>query len=103
MLDGDLYFSKFQNTYTSHSDPVTTEPVYTPPPGGDSITKGIELEGNIVIGRGVRLYFNGTAGNAKYTATGLWVANDPKNTETPGLPAQGVGCGFLRATHRSDV
>jgi iron complex outermembrane receptor protein len=88
MLDGDLYLSKFQNTYASYIDPVTSEPVYTLPPGGDSITKGIELEGNVVIGGGLSLYFNGTAGNAKYTASHLWVANAPKNTETIGLTWQ---------------
>lgn len=88
MLDGDLYYSKFQNAYTSYLDPVTQITVYTLPVGGDSITKGIELEGNLALGYGLGLYFNGTAGNAKYAASGLWVANTPKNTEGIGLTYQ---------------
>ena len=85
MLDGDLYYSRFQNAYTSYLDPTTSEPIYVLPVGGDSITKGIELEGNFVIGYGLGLYANGTAGNAKYAASGLWVANAPKDTEGIGI------------------
>ena len=38
--------------------------------------------------RGVSLYLNGTAGVAKYDATGLWVQQAPRNTETVGLSYQ---------------
>ncbi len=86
VLDADAYYSRFQNAYTSYIDPVTTEAVYTRP--GDSITKGVEVEGTFLIGGGVSLYFNGTAGNAKYVTSGLWVANAPKNTGTLGLTWQ---------------
>jgi iron complex outermembrane recepter protein len=88
MLDGDMYYSKFQNAYTSYNDPVTSEPIYVLPVGGDSITKGAEMEGNFVIGHGFGIYANGTAGNAKYTANHLWVAYAPKDTMGVGLTYQ---------------
>ena len=93
MLDGDLYYSKFQNAYTSYLDPATSEPIYVLPVGGDSITKGIELEGNFVIGYGLGLYANGTAGNAKYARQDCgwqtprrtrW-ASDSLSSERPGM------------------
>ena len=88
VLDGDVYLSKFQNAYTSYNDPVTSIPIYVLPAGGDSITKGIEMEGNFVIGHGFGIYANGTAGNAKYTANHLWVAYAPKDTMGAGLTYQ---------------
>jgi len=85
-FDVDSYYIRFQNAYTSYIDPVTSDTIYVLP--GDSITKGVELETNIFIAHGVSLYLNGTAGEAKYAATGRWVANTPKNTETVGLAWQ---------------
>ncbi len=55
---------------------------------GDSITKGAEFESNIFLVKGLNLYLNGTVGQAKYVASGLYVANAPQNTETVGLTYQ---------------
>ena len=85
-LDMDAYYIHFQNGYDSFIDPVSLEPVYTPT--GPSNTRGIEAEGNFVIGHGLSLYANGMVGSAKYAEGpsypngGLWVASAPKNIET---------------------
>jgi iron complex outermembrane receptor protein len=85
-VNADFYHSHFQNAYTSYTDPVTTEAVFTLP--GDSTTTGIEAEGNVILGHGVSAYLNGTLGKAKYVNTGLWVASAPHDTETIGLTWQ---------------
>ena len=88
-LDADAYYIHFQNSYDSYIDPASLEPVFVPT--GPTNTKGVEAESNIVIGRGLSLYVNGTMGVAKYQTGsnfpngGLWVANTPKNVETASL------------------
>jgi iron complex outermembrane receptor protein len=82
-LDADAYFIKAQNPYSSAPDPVTGEPVYFL--AGNTLSKGFELESNVVVGRGVNVYFNATRGNARYSDTHLWVASSPKDTETIGI------------------
>lgn len=81
-LDADAYFIRAQNAYSSAPDP-TGEPVYYLT--ADTHTKGFEAEGNVVIGRGLFLYGNGTISSSKYADTKLWVANSPHDTETVGL------------------
>ena len=85
-LDMDAYYSNFQNSYNSLLDPASGEPIYVQ--SGNSITKGVELESNILIGHGLSMYVNGTAGKANYQTSGLWVANAPRNTEAVGLTYQ---------------
>ena len=82
-FDIDGYYINFENGYSSSLDPTTGEPV--PLLTGNSVTKGVEAESNLLVGDGVRLYLNATAGSAKYVTTGLWVANAPQDTETVGL------------------
>jgi iron complex outermembrane receptor protein len=82
-LDVDAYYSHFQNPYASFVDPKTTEAYFYQT--GPSNTKGVEAESNILIGRGLSLYLNGTMGKASYAQTGLWVQNTPRNTEAAGL------------------
>ena len=84
-LDFDSYYIRFENPYSVTTD-VTGEPVYYLT--GQSITKGVEAEGNVLLGRGFNLYLNGTAGSAKYASTGNWVQNAPRNTETVGFSYQ---------------
>jgi iron complex outermembrane recepter protein len=93
-LDVDGYYSHFQNPYSSTPDP-SGEPVFFQT--GPSNTKGVEAEGNILLGYGFSLYLNGTLGSAKYAQTGLWVQNAPKNTETLGLTyrVKGWDLGFF--------
>jgi iron complex outermembrane receptor protein len=88
-LDVDAYYIHFQNGYDSYLDPVSTEQVFVPT--GPSNTKGVEAEGNVLLGWGFSVYANGTVGSAKYQTGrnypngGFWVAQAPKNVETVSL------------------
>jgi iron complex outermembrane receptor protein len=88
-LDVDAYYIHFQNGYTSFTDVLSAEPIYTPT--GPSNTKGIEAESNIILGGGFSLYLNGSLGSAKYQEGrsfpngGLWVQNTPSDVETQSL------------------
>ena len=88
-LDVDAYYVHFQNGYDSYIDITSNEPAFVAT--GPSNTKGIEAESNILVGHGLSLYLNGSAGSAKYQTGrnypngGLWVANTPKDTEAVGL------------------
>jgi len=82
-LDVDVYRIGFQNDYSSTIDPVSGQTLYFL--NADSVTKGVEAESTLLVGRGVALYLNGTKGSARYTDTKLWVQNAPADTETVGL------------------
>ncbi|HUB83945.1 MAG TPA: TonB-dependent receptor [Bryobacteraceae bacterium] len=85
-LDFDAYYIHFQNGFDSYMDPVTSDDIWIPT--GPSITKGLESESHIILGKGFSLYVNGTMGSAKYSEGasypngGLWVQDAPKNVET---------------------
>ncbi len=89
-VDGDAYYIKFQNAYSSFTPTNGDDTIYFL--GPDSITKGIELEMNYYFGGGLSFYANGTVGRATYTGTGvpsgLWVTNTPSNTQGFGLSYQ---------------
>jgi iron complex outermembrane receptor protein len=85
-LDFDVYHVHFDNDYSSSIDPVSGEPVYYLT--GTSVTQGVEAESNIVIWKGLSGYVNATAGNAKYSSSGLWVAGTPRDTEAIGMNYQ---------------
>jgi iron complex outermembrane recepter protein len=105
MLDGDFYYSKFQNAYTSYLDPVTQIPIYTLPPGGDSITKGVELERKPRARLRSRALLQRHGGKCKVRsqqALGRQHAEKHRG-DRPDLPEAGVGCRHLRKTHRPDV
>jgi iron complex outermembrane receptor protein len=97
-LDVDAYYVHFQNGYQSYTDPATLEPVFVAT--GPSNTRGIEAEGNYVIGHGFSVYANASMGSAKYQSGrnypngGLWVANTPRNVE---------GFSFFWAHHDWDL
>ena len=88
-LDADAYYVHFQNGFDSYTDPTTDEAVFVPT--GPSNTRGVEAEGNAILGYGFSVYVNGTLGSAKYAEGpnypngGLWVADAPKNVETVSL------------------
>jgi iron complex outermembrane recepter protein len=88
-LDADTYYVHFQNAYDSYLDPVSAEEIFVAT--GPTNTKGVEAEGNVVVGHGFSVYANGSLGSAKYQEGpnfpngGLWVANTPKNVETVSL------------------
>jgi iron complex outermembrane receptor protein len=91
-MDVDAYYSHFQNPYSSLIDATTGESYFYQT--GPSNTKGIEAEGNVLLGHGFSFYLNGTVGSAKYQTGknysngGLWIANTPSNTEAVGLTYQ---------------
>ena len=85
-IDFDFYHVRFDNDYSSTTDPSTGEPVYYL--AGRSRTEGIEAESNIVVWKGLSAYLNVTAGNAKYASSGLWVAGTPTDTEAIGANYQ---------------
>ena len=85
-LDADAFFIRAQNDYSSSPDPTTGEPVYFLT--ADTLTRGFEIESNIVVGHGLNVYANATTGSAKYDGTNLWVQNAPKDTETLGVTYQ---------------
>jgi iron complex outermembrane recepter protein len=101
-FNADVYYSKFQNAYTSIPDSNNASAVdYVT--GGSSSTKGFEGEVNVYLTHGLSFYANGTAGVAKYISQtlpnnkgvqvanpnyGFWVANTPSNTEAFGLTYQ---------------
>jgi iron complex outermembrane receptor protein len=101
-LNADVYYSKFQNAYTSIPDTNNASAVdYVT--GGNSSTKGFEGELNVYLTHGLSFYANGTAGVAKYISQtlpnnlgvlvtnpnyGFWIANTPSNTEAFGLTYQ---------------
>ncbi len=82
-LDVDAYHINFDNAYSAYTDPVTSLVSYYA--NGKSVSQGIEAESNIILGGGFNLYINATAGSAKYSSTGLWIANAPRDTEAIGL------------------
>jgi iron complex outermembrane receptor protein len=82
-LDADTYYIHFDNAYSSVFDQATGDTVYFA--NGTSITKGVEAESNIVVGRGLNVYLNGTLGSAKYADTGLWIDSAARDTETLGV------------------
>ncbi len=90
-VDMDAYYSHFQNPYSSYLDAAGEAFFYQT---GPSNTRGVEAEGNVLIGYGFSLYLNGTAGSAKYQEGpgwangGLWIQNTPNNTEAVGLTYQ---------------
>ena len=82
-VDVDTYYIHFDNAYSSAFDPDTGDTAYFS--NGTSITKGVEAETNILVGRGLAVYVNATAGSAKYSDTGLWLDSAPRDTETLGV------------------
>ena len=82
-LDVDFYHINFQSDYSSTLDPITGDTLYFL--NGSSVTQGLEAESTILVGGGLAVYMNGTAGSAKYSDTHLWVQNTPSDTETIGL------------------
>jgi iron complex outermembrane receptor protein len=82
-VDFDYYHVRFDNDYTSTTDPTTGEPVYYL--AGRSTTQGVEIESNIVMWRGLSAYLNATGGTGKYNSNGLWMAGVPSDTEAVGV------------------
>ena len=86
-LNADAYYIKYQNPYTSIPD-SNNSTGFDYVASGDTVSKGFEGEVNVYVTRGLGFYLNGTAGEAKYASSGLWVANTPSDTESVGMTYQ---------------
>jgi iron complex outermembrane receptor protein len=101
-LNGDVYYTHFQNAYSSINDPNNTQE-FDQVAQGDAVTKGFEGQATVYLARGLSFYINGTVGNAKYVSQMIpnskgvlavnpnynrWVANTPSDTEAFGLTYQ---------------
>ena len=82
-LDVDVYHINYQNDYSSATDAVTGDTNWFA--NGNAMTQGRRSREHDLVGGGLAVYLNGTAGSAKYDDTGLWAQNTPKDTETIGL------------------
>jgi len=82
-LDVDAYHINFQADYSSTLDIATGDTEYFL--NGRLVTQGVEAESTILVGRGVAVYLNATAGTSKYVDSKLWSQNAPSDTETLGL------------------
>jgi iron complex outermembrane receptor protein len=78
-LDADVYYIRFENSYSSFTDNDGLTAWYS---NGVSVAKGLELESNLSAGGGFNLYLNATKGSAVYADTKLWVDSAPTDTET---------------------
>ncbi|MCU1385696.1 MAG: TonB-dependent receptor [Acidobacteria bacterium] len=82
-LDVDYYHITYQSDYSSTFDTATGDTQYFL--NGESVTHGVEAESTLLVGGGLAVYLNATAGSAKYSDSGLRVQNAPDDTETLGL------------------
>ena len=82
-LDVDVFRIRYQNDYSSSTDAVTGDTNWFA--NGTAVTKGVEAESTILVGGGLAVYLNATAGSAKFESSHLWQQNAPKDTETLGL------------------
>lgn len=101
-INADAYYTRFAGTYTAIPD-VNNASAFDYVQSGNQSTKGVEVEANLYISKGLSLYGNATLGAARYIS-GLipnakdilaanpnyehWVANTPSNTEAIGLTYQ---------------
>ena len=81
-FSADAYHISFDNAYSSTTDLNGFTTWYS---NGKSVSQGIEAEANFVLGGGFNIYANATLGSAKYEATGLWIQNAPRDTQSLGL------------------
>src|SRR5262249_44708436 len=60
-LDVDVFRIKYDNDYSSSTDAATGDTNYFA--AGTAVTQGLEAESTILIGGGLAMYLNGTAGS----------------------------------------
>ncbi|WLT31899.1 TonB-dependent receptor [Geothrix sp. PMB-07] len=87
-LDVDAYHITFDNAYSSTTDLAGNTTWFA---NGTSVSQGLEAESNLVLGGGFNLYANATFGSAKYSDSGKWIQNAPRDTESLGLYFQQGG------------
>jgi iron complex outermembrane receptor protein len=75
-LSGDVYYIDFDNYISSSQIPGTTETTYVN--SGGVIYKGVEVEGQYALTRGLSLYGNYTYNSAIYKGTEVTLAEVPR-------------------------
>jgi iron complex outermembrane receptor protein len=66
-FDADYFHIRFDNSYSSTTNPANGEPTYFAQPA--SITQGLEGESNIYIAHGLSVYLNASYDKATYTGS----------------------------------
>lgn len=83
VLDGDLYYIDFNNKIAQDPSSSSSQPVYYNQ--GGVVYKGIEGQVTYLVGGGFSVYANASLNSAKSKATGLTIAQAPKQTAALGL------------------
>lgn len=81
-LSGDLYYIDFTNFFFETTD-ANKNSVFTE--AGGAIYQGAEFEATYYLGYRLSAYANGSLNSAKYTRTGTYIAQAPKETAALGL------------------
>jgi iron complex outermembrane receptor protein len=90
----DVFHTHFDNTYSSTLNRDTNETDFFA--SGASISKGVEVESNVVIGGGLSAYVNAAILRARYADTGQYVQNSPNHTE-------GIGLGYAHSNFTANL
>ncbi|HTW34210.1 MAG TPA: TonB-dependent receptor [Rhizomicrobium sp.] len=79
----DAYYIDFYNYFAQYDNTVLGETQYEN--AGGAVYKGIEGEGQLVLGSGFSLYANGSINSAKYDHTNVSIADAPDYTAAIGV------------------
>lgn len=79
----DAYYIDFSNYFASITTPGTSNTEFVN--GGGAIYRGVEAEGQYVIGQGWSAYANGSLNSAQYKNGGVHLAESPEYTMAAGL------------------
>ena len=79
----DVFRTHFDNTYSSVLNKDTNMTDFFQ--SGPSLSKGGEVETNIVAGRGLSIYLNAAVLRARFAESQQFVPNSPKHTEAYGV------------------
>ena len=79
----DAYYIDFSNFFASIQIPGSSNTTFVN--GGGALYRGLEAEGQYVIGDGWSAYVNGSLNNAQYKVTGVDIAESPEYTASAGL------------------
>lgn len=82
-LSLDAYYIDFYNYFAQYDNTSLGETQYLN--AGGAVYKGIEAEGQFVLGSGFSLYANGSINSAKYRHTNVDIADAPDYTAAIGL------------------
>jgi iron complex outermembrane receptor protein len=79
----DAYYIDFTNFFASIQIPGSSDTTFVN--GGGALYRGLEAEGQYVVGEGWSVYLNGSLNNAQYKGSGVDIAESPEYTASAGL------------------